>query len=242
MDCSATITILIPMLLLLLLFCGRTRLVTGFVDETPESAYCITWRFNVEANNVRHWKVVPEECIHYIQSYMLDGHYERDMAAVVEQAVLYAKEITPARDDHGIDAWVLDVDDTALSNLEYYKTRKFGGEVFNQDAFSRWVLTGKSPALTATLELYEQLINLGFTVYFITGRDESQREITRDNLLSQGYTKWGALILRGESDRGDSAVVFKSRKREELIKKGVRIWGNGGDQWSDVTGDFVGVR
>ncbi|GLJ26160.1 hypothetical protein SUGI_0501650 [Cryptomeria japonica] len=238
MNFAGTMLILMGLLLL----SGTTKLIMA--EESSQAtvtAHCLSWRLNVEANNLRHWKVVPEECIEYVGTYMLNGDYERDLAAVIEQAVIYARQFSPGEDD-GRDAWVLDVDETALSNLEYYKTRKFGGELFNQDAFNSWVFSGNSPALTATLELYQQLIKLGFRVFFITGRDESQREITQDNLISQGFTKWDGLILRSESDHGDSAVVFKSRKREELIKKGYRIWGNGGDQWSDVIGNSVGAR
>ena len=47
---------------------------------------------------------------------------------------------------------------------------------------------------------------------------------------------------RESSQKGKSAAVFKSGKREELMKGGYRIWGNVGDQWSDIVGSAVGAR
>eukprot|EP01018_Ginkgo_biloba_P016039 Gb_01129 [translate_table: standard] len=209
-------------------------------NEPLESTYCLSWKLNVELNNIQNWKAVPEECVKYIEHYMLEGQYEKDVATAIDHAILYAKEFRPVGD--GMDVWILDVDDTSLSNLEYYKGRKFGGELFDPISFNIWALSGQCPALSPTLELYKQLIASGFKVFFISGRHESQRIITEENLISKGYTDWAGLILRGEAERGESAVAFKSRRRGELTRDGYRIWGNGGDQWSDITGDAVGAR
>lgn len=39
-----------------------------------------------------------------------------------------------------------------------------------------------------------------------------------------------------------SAVVYKSKKRKELEDAGYKIWGNIGDQWSDLLGSNPGDR
>ncbi|XP_057862037.1 uncharacterized protein LOC131070492 [Cryptomeria japonica] len=48
--------------------------------------------------------------------------------------------------------------------------------------------------------------------------------------------------MLGESDQGTTAVEYKSGKREELVKKGYRIWGNVGEQLSDLTVTSLGSR
>lgn len=201
---------------------------------------CLSWRLNVELNNFRNWWTVPEDCLTYVQQYMLYGQYERDLATAVDCIVTYTAEISPVGD--GKDAWVLDVDDTALSNLEYYMGRKFGGMPFDPVSFNNWAVSGKSVALPAILGLYKHLNTSGYQIFFLTGRDESQRNITNENLISQGYTVYAGLILREHAEKGKSAAVFKSGKREELIKDGYRIWGNVGDQWTDIIGSAVGAR
>ena len=37
---------------------------------------------------------------------------------------------------------------------------------------------------------------MGFTIFLLTGRDESQRNATVKNLLFAGYSSWERLILR----------------------------------------------
>jgi hypothetical protein len=41
---------------------------------------------------------------------------------------------------------------------------------------------------------------------------------------------------------GQSAVAYKSEIRRQLEKEGYRIWGNVGDQWSDLQGECLGNR
>ncbi|KAG6395765.1 hypothetical protein SASPL_141889 [Salvia splendens] len=45
-----------------------------------------------------------------------------------------------------------------------------------------------------------------------------------------------------EADNGKSTVQFKSEKRLELKGLRYRIAANVGDQWSDLTGEYVGLR
>lgn len=47
---------------------------------------------------------------------------------------------------------------------------------------------------------------------------------------------------RGPGDSGKTALVYKSERRTKLEKRGYRIVGNIGDQWSDVLGTSPGNR
>jgi hypothetical protein len=72
----------------------------------------------VEAGNAKGWRAVPAQCVGYVRVYMAWGQYHRDVGAVAELAAAGA--------DGLIDAWVLDVDDTCLSNQPYYQVKQFG--------------------------------------------------------------------------------------------------------------------
>jgi len=91
----------------------------------PEGAsYYPSWRLAVEANNVHAWCTVPSQCLMNIEAYMSGGQYDRDLNLIVEQALSYINEIDPSND--GMDAWILDVDDTCISNLLYYREKRYG--------------------------------------------------------------------------------------------------------------------
>lgn len=88
------------------------------------ASYCLSWRLAVEANNVRAWRTVPTQCLRYVESYMIGGQYDRDVELIVEQILSYVNEIALSGD--GLDAWILDVDDTCISNVFYYKGKRYG--------------------------------------------------------------------------------------------------------------------
>lgn len=86
--------------------------------------YCLSWRLAVEADNVRSWGTVPTQCLQYVETYMMGGQYEKDLELIMEQISSYADGISVANDK--MDAWILDIDDTCLSNVLYYKRKRYG--------------------------------------------------------------------------------------------------------------------
>ncbi|KAL5991363.1 hypothetical protein ACLOJK_012271 [Asimina triloba] len=206
-----------------------------------ESCRCLSWRVAVEANNVRAWPTVPAQCLEYIETYMMQGQFEQDVGMVVGQIAEYMKDLMPAAD--GKDAWILDVDDTCLSNLIYYKGKRFGCDPYDPWAFKKWVQSRSCRAIPAVLELFRKLVDGGYKVFLLTGRDEeTMGPPTIDNLHSRGFVGYERLILRSSTYKGQSAVRFKSEVRRQLAAEGYRIRGNVGDQWSDLVGDFAGDR
>lgn len=89
-----------------------------------DPGYCLSWRVGVEAYNIRYFHTVPVQCIVYVQDYMMGGQYDSDIDVVIEQIFAYLNGIVLS--DDGKDAWILDVDDTCLSNLFYYQSKRFG--------------------------------------------------------------------------------------------------------------------
>ncbi|KAK8631273.1 hypothetical protein V6N13_080028 [Hibiscus sabdariffa] len=202
---------------------------------------CLTWQLAVEANNVRGWRTVPAHCLHHIETYMTGGQYEQDINYIVEQIENYVTQVT--LDEDGMDAWILDVDDTCLSNIFYYQRKKYGCEPYDPWGFKTYVMRAECPAIPAVLGLFQKLVDTGFKVFLITGRDEETlATATIDNLHTQGFIGYERVIFRTEPFKGKSAVVYKSAIRKQLMEQGYRIWGNVGDQWTDLQGECLGNR
>jgi predicted secreted acid phosphatase len=116
-------------------------------------------------------------------AYHDSGAYDRDLAIVADQAKVWiASRAATAKQP----ALVLDVDETALSNWEVLKRDDFGRPVPGPCApnldtpcgWAAWDLLGRDPAITPTLAVFQQARALNVTVFFITGRPESQRAAT----------------------------------------------------------------
>lgn len=147
---------------------------------------------------------------------------------------------------------VLDIDETSLSNLEAIRDADWDREL-NRSAFAEWMQRGAAPAINQTLDLYKDLLNKGFGVTFITGRDEKFRDATIQNLQRVGYGTncsdadegqpcYLELGMRnGSADAGKSATLYKSEKRQKFLEdhEGTILVGSLGDQFSDLLGEFV---
>nr|GLL36777.1 acid phosphatase 1 [Ipomoea trifida] len=207
-----------------------------------DGPYCQSWRVAVEANNVRAWRTVPTQCLRHIESYMTGGQYERDVNFTVDAIFSFVDNEVSIFGD-GLDAWILDVDDTCISNLIYYQTKRFGCDPYDPAGFKAWATKGECPAIPSVLRLFKKLVKSGFKVFLLTGRSEDAYErATIKNLRNQGFIGYERLILRTGANKELSAVAYKSKIRKQLVKEGYKIWGNVGDQWSDLQGDHVGNR
>ncbi|XP_076914783.1 acid phosphatase 1-like [Bidens hawaiensis] len=77
------------------------------------SGSCLSWRFGVEANNVREWTEVPRACVDYVGHYMRGSQYKQDCKLVCDEAYAYAKGLDVTGD--GKDVWFSTL--TKLHNL-----------------------------------------------------------------------------------------------------------------------------
>ncbi|KAL1210655.1 Acid phosphatase 1 [Cardamine amara subsp. amara] len=210
------------------------------LPHSSVTSYCESWRLASETNNAGTWKVVPFRCKNYVKNYINGGQFDEDYNLVASYAIAYAKTVKLG--GNGKDAWVFDIDETLLSNIEYYKAHGYGSEPYDNTKFNEWVVQGKAPGFGASLRLYKALKKLGFTIILLTGRDESQRSITEKNLRDAGYFGWNRLLLRGHEDQGKAAAQYKSEQRSKVAEEGFKIHGNTGDQWSDLQGFAVAAR
>ncbi|KAK4491742.1 hypothetical protein RD792_002517, partial [Penstemon davidsonii] len=209
---------------------------------TSSGLNCQSWRLSVETRNFIDSKLVPKECAAYVRVYMQGTQYRRDCDMVADIAIQYAKTVKVGGD--GKDIWVLDIDETALSNLPFYSRPEiaFGAKPYNWTTLGMWMKTGKAPAIPSVLRLYKELIAMRYKIVFMTGQPEIYKVTKISNLKNVGYTTWENIIFKSASDRGTPTKIFKSKKRKELEAQGYRIIGNVGDQWGDLMGDSTGKR
>ncbi|MQM04450.1 hypothetical protein Taro_037251 [Colocasia esculenta] len=242
---------LAPFLLLLSLLAPAARSQTFLelfprgrvADGDGDGLFCESWKFSVEANDAGVWLTIPSRCLGYVREYMTGPRYGADCSVVAGDAFDFAQTVATLRDgEDGKNAWIFDVDETLLSNLPYYEVNGFGSGLFNETSFDEWVDEAIAPAIPASLKFYQQLQQLGFKLVLLTGRSEHQRNATEKNLLFAGYRDWEMLILRGPSDQGKTAVLYKSEKRAWLVSLGYKIYGSSGDQWSDLEGAPIAER
>ena len=170
-----------------------------------------------------------------VQDYYESGKYEEDLEKVYAEAKNKIDKISVQQNS----AIVFDVDDTALSNYEISKRLDFG---YEHKIVQEWVMSGRLPAIKQTLEFYNYLKSKGVKLIFLTGRQSEEYEATLRNLIEMGYTDFDTLIVRNLEERDFSAVKFKTLKREELTKSGYNIIMSVGDQWSDLEGEYTGIK
>lgn len=172
-----------------------------------------------------------------VKQYAESGAYEKDVAASVSDAKTYLS--SQARAGSRNPTAVFDIDETVLSNLSHMTSADWG---YQSNQWDAWVSTSKAPAIAPVREIYDHARTLGFKVIFLTGRTEKVRAATARNLRLQGMGDYQRLILRpaGSTGKKESAVVFKSRVRENLTAEGFTIIASFGDQNSDLQGGHTG--
>jgi acid phosphatase len=131
-------------------------------------------------------------------------------------------------------ALVLDIDETSLSNWDAETQDDFG---YIAKDWDDWVDKKKAPAIEGTLRLYNQAVKRGVSVFFITGRPQSQEAATAANLKRVGYHDWAGLALRGPHPPTQMVAEYKSAERAKIVTAGYRIILNVGDQMSDLNGN-----
>jgi len=178
------------------------------------------------------------------KTYHDSGQYDRDLSAVDAKAERYlvkraqklrqkakkkCKKKPCKKPKLGI---VFDIDETSLSNYEELQAVNFAGA---GGALVAAVISGDSPPIGPTQEVFETALAKNVAVFFITGRPESPeiRTLTENNLASAGYQGYEELIL---NDTGEHTIEYKSGKRAEIEDRGYDIVTNIGDQESDLAG------
>ncbi|MCU7495233.1 MAG: hypothetical protein HF314_09530 [Ignavibacteria bacterium] len=170
-----------------------------------------------------------------VRLYYDSGRYDKELQEVVSEAMDDFEKV----EVHDSSAVVFDVDETVLSNYPAIKKLDFG---FVPDIWNQWILEAKAPAIEEVRNLYNYLVARKFHIIFLTGRTLAQYEATYKNLKEAGFTTFDTLIVRSGKMSDAPAENFKNIERIVLSDMGYKIEGCVGDQWSDLKGQYTGIK
>lgn len=170
-----------------------------------------------------------------VKDYYESGGYDKELDAVIADAKQKFSKVEIKKNS----IVIFDVDETALNNYGLAKLMDFG---YVYDLNKKWNEELKAPAIKETQNLYFYLLNKGFKVIFLTGRNSSEYDLTYKNLLQAGYNGFDALITQSKENQNLKSQEFKSKVRTELTNQGYEIVGTVGDQWTDLNGPYSGIQ
>lgn len=184
---------------------------------------------------------------HYASSDSDYGHQTRRIARRAEHYLAHANKHATKGDK---PALVFDVDDTTLLSYGYEVSQDFG---YDPASNAAWVKAEKMPAVFGMVDLVTWAKRHGYTVFFITGRPEAQRDATVGNLHKVGYrVSVGPhrLFLKNADNPPAyltcgshcTTIEYKSQTRRHIKSLGYDIVGNFGDQYSDLKGGYADRR
>ena len=144
----------------------------------------------------------------------------------------------------GKPAIIFDIDDTTLTTYDYEIYSNF---VYNPTTNGKFVDNAVFPATRGMVHLTNWARSHGYTVFFLTGRPETQRPGTLTNLDNAGYRPFSPRVfLKDQTLRWLSSCTpsctseqYKTLTRQHLEHKGFDIVANLGDQFSDLRGGFA---
>ena len=175
------------------------------------------------------------------------GSYHNEMRKLFNQAKSYLDSEALNNDFNGLNpAIVLDVDDTTLNTYTYEIYSNF---VSNPTTNAAFVNAGVFPAVYYMPSLVRRAAQDGYTIFYVTGRPESQRAGTVANLVSDSYAAPDAdhLFMRNKDANAPSYLPcdatppycttdqYKSMTRAHIESLGYQIVANFGDQKSDLS-------
>jgi hypothetical protein len=176
------------------------------------------------------------------------GAYANEMGGIEAKAAQFltnykAKHSGPSAKPLAI---VLDVDDTAVNTYNFEIATNF---VFNGTTNAQFVNAEAFPAVFGMPKLAGDAVAQGYTLFFLTGRPESQRAATEGNLTKVGFPAVpdGQVYLQDQANQPwlsscaptCSRTDYKSLTRKHIESLGYSIAGNFGDQYSDLNGGYA---
>jgi len=192
---------------------------------------CGVWLSAAVATEPRNLSVLKQEIVAYVES----GDYAAAINAVAKEATAFVTARAAQRAPGERLAVVLDIDETALTNLPHMRALDFG---YVPAAWDSWVAEGKAPAIAPVLEFFNAARRAGVEVVFITGRRERDRPGTEKNLRAAGYGDYAMLLLKPDGTK-TSTESFKTETRKKIQAAGRVIIANMGDQASDLAGGYA---
>ncbi len=174
----------------------------------------------------------------------------RQMKRIVGRAENYLTRAIKGYHGSAKPAVVFDIDDTLLSTYDYTLAEQFG---YSSASNAVYVDNAAFPAVFYMPQLVKFAAGHGYSVFFITGRPQSQTAATIKDLTSAGYAapQAGHLFLKPSSPPSYlhcakapscTTIEYKSGTRQHISSLGYKIMADFGDQFSDLLGGDAGQQ
>jgi hypothetical protein len=145
-------------------------------------------------------------------------------------------------------ALILDIDDTSLTTYGYEISEGFG---YTPASNLAYLQSHTLPAVFGVKGLANWASRHKITVFWITGRPDTQQALTVANLTDVGYhaaSNTSDIFLKPTSnppayltcEPSCSTIQYKSQTRAHIASMGYRILADMGDQFSDLKGGHSG--
>ncbi|MBK7393914.1 MAG: 5'-nucleotidase, lipoprotein e(P4) family [Chloracidobacterium sp.] len=134
-------------------------------------------------------------------------------------------------------AIVVDIDETVLDNSPSQAWGIKNRVAFDLKDWYAWGEMRKAKAIPGSVDFLNYAVSKGVKVFFVSNRDEVQKQATMDNLKNVGFTDISAdnVLLRQKDDKGNN-ISTKTPRREFILQKYriVILMGDNLDDLSDV--------
>ena len=183
-----------------------------------------------------------------LHQYGENSAYAHEVAGITAAARTYlANEAKPGKQHSGQPAILFDIDDTTLNTYSYEIYSAFS---YNPAQNADFVNAGSKnvfPAVPTMPALEQAARDLGYQVFFLTGRPATQLDGTKANLSDAGYTFDNDKIYLKDQTKpwlascapSCSTIQYKSLTRKYIESQGYDIVANFGDQYSDLEGGYA---
>ena len=176
------------------------------------------------------------------------SNYAKQMHHIVASAESYLGRAIHQHHGTGKPAVVFDIDDTLLNTYDYTLAEQFG---FTPASNLVWVDDAAFPAVFYMPQLVSFAASHGYSIFYITGRPQSQTAATIKDLTSGGYAAPAAATLFLKPSTPPSylhcaasptctTTEYKSGTRKYISSLGYTIVADFGDQYSDLLGGDAG--
>jgi 5'-nucleotidase (lipoprotein e(P4) family) len=134
-------------------------------------------------------------------------------------------------------AIIVDIDETVLDNSPAQAAGIKNREAFNLDSWYRWTDMRKAKAIPGAVDFLNYAVSRGVKIFYVSNRDEVQKESTIDNLKKVGFADISAdnVLLRRKDAQGNN-ISNKTPRRESVASRYriVMLIGDNLDDFSDV--------
>jgi 5'-nucleotidase (lipoprotein e(P4) family) len=134
-------------------------------------------------------------------------------------------------------AIVVDIDETVLDNSPSQANSIRTGRPFNTNDWYAWGEMRKAKAIPGAVDFLNYAVAMGVKVFYISNRDEVQKQATIDNLLKVGFKDVSnENVLLRQTDASGRHISPKGPRRESVLRghRVVMLIGDNLDDFSDV--------